>query len=91
MASTIVHRVIYLQEEGQHIAAITKGDNNSLPDRELLRLEGPVERVVLTVPYLGWLFTPAFGWQLLGFGVLLGLWTTLHWRVQRKAKGLPSA
>jgi signal peptidase len=80
----IVHRVVALQDDGQRIVAITKGDNNPVPDPEALMLDGPVSRLVLTIPYVGWWFTPFLGWYLLGVGTLLGLKATLSWSAQRK-------
>ncbi len=80
----IVHRVVALQDDGQRIVAITKGDNNLVPDPEALMLDGPVSRLVLTIPYVGWWFTPFLGWYLLGVGTLLGLKATLSWNAQRK-------
>ena len=69
----IIHRVVALMEDGQRIVAITRGDNNPVPDPEPLMLDGAVERVVLWVPYVGWWLTPTRGWHLLGAAALLGL------------------
>ena len=60
----IVHRVVGLLEDGERTFAITMGDNNPVSDPDLLVLDEPVGRIILIVPYLGWLITPAIAWQL---------------------------
>ncbi len=80
----IIHRVVALMEDGHRIVAITKGDNNPVPDPDPLILNGAVARVVLGLPYVGWWLTPALGWYLLGAALVLGLRTILRWRTQLK-------
>lgn len=81
----IVHRVVVVQSDGERIVAATMGDNNPVPDPQLLTLERPVPRVVLIVPRLGWWMTPTVGWYVLAVGVLLGVRLSFRWRAQRKA------
>ena len=81
---SIVHRVVVLQNDGKGIVALTRGDNNPVPDLEPLTLDKTFPRVVLILPYLGWWATPALGWHLLAISALLGLRLTLRWRAQRK-------
>ena len=59
--SNIVHRVVALQKDSQHIVALTMDDNNPVLDPEPLNLNRPVARIVLILPYLGWWMTPLIG------------------------------
>lgn len=86
----IIHRVAVLKHDGQRIAAITMGDNNPVPDPEPLTLNRPLARVVLMIPYIGWLFTPVLGWHLLAVGILLGVRGYSSWRTQRGTKTVPT-
>ena len=81
----IAHRVVVLANYGRRLAALTKGDNNPVPDPAPLALERTLPRVVLVIPYVGWLFTPALGWQLLAISSLLWLGVYLRWRARRGA------
>jgi len=82
----IVHRVVSLQDDGQSRVAVTQGDNNPVPDPGLLTLGKSVDRVVLILPQVGWVVTPALGWYLLTFGALLGARAVFRWRSCRIAK-----
>ena len=76
----IVHRVVDLLDDGEHIFATTMGDNNPVPDADQVVLDKPVLRIVWAVPYLGWCATPPVAWGLLGLGALLGLCVLLRRR-----------
>ncbi len=62
-----IHRVISIEEQGDDLVAVTKGDANPTADADLQLLEGRVSVHSYTIPYLGYtadfLRTPA-GWTL---------------------------
>lgn len=49
----IVHRVIDIERKGSQIGFVTKGDNNSSPDGDLVLSEQVTGRLVLTIPKAG--------------------------------------
>ena len=51
--SLILHRVVALLRDDGALAVVTQGDNNPVPDPELLTLDGPLPQAILKVPYLG--------------------------------------
>ena len=77
-APNIVHRVVALQDDGENILAVTKGDNNPVVDPGILTLDGAMPRVVLEVPYFGWWLTPTLGWYAMAAGGLLALRSVLR-------------
>ena len=77
-APNIVHRVVVLQDDGNNILAVTKGDNNQVIDPGILTLDGAMPRVVLEVPHLGWWLTPTLGWYAMAAGGLLALRSILR-------------
>jgi len=50
----IIHRVIS-KEENEDITFTTKGDHNSIPDKDLVTEEKLLGKAVLRIPYLGWI------------------------------------
>lgn len=49
----IIHRIIS-KEQGEETYFRTKGDHNSIPDKERISKEKFLGRAVLRIPYLGW-------------------------------------
>ena len=90
-APSIVHRVVVLENADRGAVAWTKGDNNLALDAQPLALDGPVDRVVLTVPYLGWVATPTVGWLLLGLVALLALRKMSAWVADSRPGTVPRA
>ena len=85
-----VHRVVAVIEQGERRMAIIKGDNSPLPDPGLIPLDGPVIRVGVVLPYLGWWFPPRVVWLLLAGLALLGAYYLLErpGRPDRELSGL---
>ncbi len=67
------HRVAVVEKDGERALAITKGDNNLVPDPEPVILDRPVARVVLEIPRVGWFVTLSTAWRLWVMSALLGL------------------
>ena len=78
------HRVDVVVRDGERAVAITKGDNNSVSDPEPLTLDGPVARVVLAIPRVGWFVTPEAAWRLWVMSALLGLTIALPRLAERR-------
>ncbi len=78
------NRVDVLLTDGERAVAITKGDNNSGFDPEPLTLDGPVPRVVLAIPRVGWFVTPETAWRLWVINALLGLTIALRQLAERR-------
>jgi len=68
----VVHRVVELGVTGQQVIISTKGDNNQVLDPSRLKLGRPIDRVVLTIPYMGWVVTSAVSWSFVNLSMLLG-------------------
>lgn len=49
----VIHRVVS-KEQGEKIYFKTKGDNNSIPDKNQITKEKFLGKAVLKIPYLGW-------------------------------------
>ena len=67
------HRVAAVAKDGERPVAITKGDNNPVFDPEPVTLDGPVARVVLAIPRVGWFVTLETAWRIWVMSALLGL------------------
>ena len=50
----ISHRIIDVVEQNNQICYRTKGDNNSIPDKELVRMEQLKGKVLYVIPKIGW-------------------------------------
>jgi len=74
----VVHRVVELRVSEQGLVVHTKGDNNSVVDPKPVVLDRDVGRIVLAVPYIGWIWTPTLGWWVLGFALLIVLLGKTH-------------
>jgi signal peptidase len=65
------HRIISVVGEGSSVEFITKGDANDTEDPEKVKPSTVKGKVVLTIPYLGYVLD--FAKQPLGFGILVGV------------------
>lgn len=65
------HRIINVIGDGNSKQFVTKGDANDTEDPEAVSLSEVRGKVVLTVPYLGYILD--FAKQPLGFGILVGI------------------
>lgn len=65
------HRIISIEGEGALQEFVTKGDANDTEDPETTKLSEIRGKVILTVPYLG--FVLDFAKRPLGFGILVGI------------------
>ncbi len=65
------HRIISVVGEGSNMEFITKGDANDTEDPEKVKLDEIRGKVVLTVPYMGYVLD--FAKQPVGFGILVGI------------------
>ncbi len=81
----VAHRVVALLNDAEHIVAVTKGDNNPMPDPIRLTLDEPVGRVTVVMPDLVSLGTLTLAWGLLGICALLGEWLGLRRRLRRNS------
>ena len=54
-ALPVLHRIATMETTGDTTVYTTKGDSNGSPDPEPVTLQGSGDRVVLTIPYLGYL------------------------------------
>ena len=78
------HRVDVVLTDGERAIAVTKGDNNPGFDPEPVTLDGPVARVVLAIPRVGWFVTPETAWRLWVMSALLGLTIALRRLAERR-------
>ena len=53
-AIAVIHRIVNMDTSGDTTVFTTQGDSNGSPDPEPVALKGPGDRVVLTIPYLGY-------------------------------------
>ena len=88
-----VHRMQALYKSGSRTMAILKGDNSPAPDPGLIPLDGPVIRVSVILPHLGWWLRPGvlgLLWHLGATTVLLGGYYLLEkpGRPDRERSGL---
>src|SRR3972149_8129330 len=67
----VTHRVVNVQEENGGFVYQTKGDANNTPDQIALREKDIVGRVVLAIPYLG--FLVGFAKTIMGLLVMVAL------------------
>jgi len=88
----ITHRVINITNENGSIGFQTKGDANEDPDQRIIQSSELIGKVVLVIPYIGYL--PHFANSPLGFialivipGVLIIIGET--WNIIRIKKGVP--
>ena len=51
----VLHRIVEIQEVDGERVFVTQGDANRAPDPEPVALEGPGDRVVYSVPYVGYI------------------------------------
>ncbi len=65
------HRIVAITGEGSSEVFTTKGDANDAPDPVQTPLSGVHGRVILTVPYVGYVLN--FARQPLGFALLVGV------------------
>ncbi len=54
-AVPVLHRITDMESDGDTMVYTTKGDSNASPDPKPVTLQGSGDRVVLTIPYLGYL------------------------------------
>ena len=66
-----VHRVVDIVEDQERRLAITQGDNNPVPDPELVPLDRPVIRVGVILPHLGWWLSREVVWSLYAIAALV--------------------
>ncbi len=76
------HRVQALYKSGSRTMAITKGDANRVTDPFPIALDGPVSRVVLGIPHLGWWADHGLRW--LELAGVAGLIVVLSPSVRRR-------
>lgn len=65
------HRITEIQGEGASTFYVTKGDANEEADPEAVHVSKVIGKVLLTVPYAGYVLD--FARQPLGFGLLIGI------------------
>lgn len=68
----VVHRVVALLRDAEHITAGTKGDNNPMSDPIPFTLDKPVGRVIVVMPDLVSRGTLTLAWGLLATCAFLG-------------------
>ena len=86
----VVHRVLAVLTDAEHITAVTKGDNNPMPDLIPVTLDRPVTRVAFVLPALVSSSTVTLVWYLCVIGALLGQWLGLRRRAQAQPFSLQS-
>ena len=69
------HRIVAIEREGPNALYQTKGDANDAPDPVTQRLRDVHGKVILTVPYLGYVLD--FAKKPIGFALLVGVPATL--------------
>lgn len=65
------HRIVKIEGEGPLRTFTTKGDANDSEDSQVTRLDEINGKVILTVPYLGYILD--FAKKPIGFAILVGL------------------
>ena len=83
----VVHRVVALLKDAEHITAVTKGDNNPMSDPIPLTLDKSVGRVIVVMPDLVSRGTLTLAWGLLAICALLGQWPGLRRRATAQLCG----
>ena len=71
----VTHRIVNLSKQNNQTYYITKGDNNDLVDRRLIPPENIFGKVIIVIPFLGWLVR--FIQTKLGLAILVVIPATL--------------
>lgn len=83
----VLQRIVEVTDANGERLFVTKGDENRSPDRELLALQGPGDRVVYSVPYVGYIlkFAESGAGRFLLIGAPLALLAALILRERRQS------